>query len=72
MISYDPFWKTLEASDETYYTLTVKHHIPSSTMKRLKHNEPLTTTTLNDLCRILHCRIENVMEYIPSEADQIL
>ena len=28
--------------------------------------------TLNDLCRILQCRIEDIVEYIPSEEDQVL
>lgn len=33
-------------------------------------NKPLTTTTLNDLCRILNCRLEEIAQYIPSDEDQ--
>lgn len=72
MISYEPFWKTLHASAESTYTLIKKHRISSSTIDKLRKNKPLNTTTINDLCRILNCRIEQVMEYIPSEEDQIL
>lgn len=72
MISYKPFWETLHSSRETTYTLIKNHHISSSTIDKLRKNKPLNTTTLNDLCRILSCRVENVLEYIPSENDQIL
>lgn len=72
MISYKPFWKTLKASPETTYTLIKNHRISSATIDKLRNNKPLTTTTLNDLCRILDCNIEHVVEYIPCKDDQIL
>ena len=72
MISYSPFWKTLENSDENWYTLTKKHHMSHSTLHRLKHNMDISTKTVNDLCRILNCRIQDIAEYIPSEDDQTL
>lgn len=72
MITYEPFWNTLKESSETTYTLINKHHISSATIDKLRKNKPLTTTTLNDLCRILKCPIEKVAKFIPSENDQFL
>ena len=72
MIKYSAFWNTLKNSDETTYTLINKHHISSATIDKLRKNKPLNTTTLNDLCRILNCHIEDICEYIPNEDDQIL
>ena len=72
MISYEPFWGTLKASEESTYTLIHKHHISSSTIDKLRKNKPLNTTTINDLCRILSCPVECIMRYIPSDEDQIL
>ena len=72
MISYKPFWKTLRSSQESTYTLIKNHHISSSTIDKLRKDKPLNTTTINDLCRILSCRVEDVLEYIPSKDDQIL
>ncbi|MCI8489398.1 MAG: helix-turn-helix transcriptional regulator [Lachnospiraceae bacterium] len=72
MISYQPFWKTLKNSPETTYTLITKHHISSATIDKLRKNKPMNTTTLNDLCRILNCRLEHIAQYIPSENDQPL
>lgn len=72
MIVYDRFWLTLKQSDQSTYTLINRHHISSSTIDKLRKNKPLNTTTLNDLCRILQCRIEDIVEYVPSEDDQLL
>ena len=72
MISYARFWETLRASRESTYTLITHHHLSSSTLDKLRKNRPLNTTTINDLCRILNCRVEDIMEYIPSDQDQPL
>ena len=60
MIVYDPFWKTLKKSSKTTYTLIKDHHISSSTIDKLRKNKPITTTTLNDLCRILGCKVDEI------------
>ena len=72
MIVYEPFWKTLKASSESTYTLIIKYHLSSSTIDKLRKNKPLNTTTINDLCRILNCSVEQIMQYVPSETDQKL
>lgn len=72
MVIYSPFWLTLQHSQESTYTLIKNHHISSSTIDKLRKNKPLNTTTINDLCRILSCRVEDIMEYVPSDSDQVL
>ena len=72
MIDYSPFWKTLEQSEENWYTLTQKHRVSDSTLHRLKHNMDISMKTVNDLCRILDCDIEDIAVYVPSEKDQLL
>lgn len=72
LISYAPFWKTLHQSEESTYTLIKNHRISSSTIDKLRRDKPMNTTTINDLCRILQCRVENIMQYQPSEDDQTL
>ncbi|MFR3754619.1 MAG: helix-turn-helix domain-containing protein [Enterocloster sp.] len=68
MIDYSPFWETLEASDESWYTLTKKHRVSDSTLHRLKHNmDMIHERLMNDLCRILDCRIEDIAVYVPSD-----
>lgn len=72
MIDYTPFWETLKQSEENWYTLTTKYNMSNSTLHRLKHNKDVSTRTLNDLCRILHCNIQDIVTYIPSDEDQPL
>ena len=72
MIDYTPFWETLKNSQETTYTLINAHHISSAIIDKLRKNKPMNTTTINDLCRILNCRIEDIAQYVPSDSDQPL
>lgn len=72
MIDYNPFWITLKKSNESTYSLINKHHISSATIDKLRKNKPMNTTTINDLCRILNCKIEEIAQYIPSDSDQTL
>lgn len=72
MIVYDRFWATLKKSSQSTYTLIKDHRISSSTIDKLRKNKPLNTTTINDLCIILECRVEDIMEYVQSDDDQRL
>ena len=72
MIDYKPFWNTLKNSKETTYTLINFHHVSSATIDKLRKNKPMNTTTLNDLCRILNCELQDIAQYIPSDEDQTL
>lgn len=72
MITYEPFWNTLKTSEESTYTLIYNHNISSSTIDRLRKNKPLSTTTINDLCRILDCDIDGIITYKRFEGDQVL
>lgn len=72
MICYDRFWKTMRSAGESTYTLINKYRVSHSTIDRLRKNQPLTTTTINDLCKILNCNIQDIATYIPSDQDQFL
>lgn len=72
MIDYSPFWETLDNSKENWYTLTTKYNLSSSTLYRLKHGQDISMKTINDLCRILNCNIQDIARYLPSETDQEL
>ena len=51
----------------TTYTLRFKHGMSHATVQRLQANMPVSTHTLNRLCEILNCRLEDVAEYVPDE-----
>ena len=63
MISYDPFYKTLKEKGFSTYKLINNYGISRSLLDRLKHNKPISTVTLNDLCNILKCRVEDILVF---------
>ena len=65
MISYEPFYKTLKEKQISTYKLINDYKVSRSLLDRLKHNKPLTTVTLNDLCAILDCKVDDILVYIP-------
>ena len=67
MISYEPFYVTLREKGLSTYKLINQYGISRSLLDRLKHNKPLTTVTLDDLCKILNCKIEEIVVYIPDD-----
>lgn len=67
MICYAPLWRTMKAQGATTYTLQVRGEISSSTVRRLKAGESVSTNTLDALCRILECELSEIVEYIPDK-----
>ena len=65
MISYAPLWETMKKRGATTYTLQVKGEISSSTIRRLKANESVSTNTLEALCKILDCTLNDIIAYLP-------
>lgn len=64
MIVFDKLWETLREKGVSTYTLREKHLIDTRTIRRLKANQNMETATLNKLCRILDCRLEDIATYI--------
>ena len=64
MISYEPFFNTIKKKNITTYKLINQYNVSRSLLDRLKHNKPITTVTLNDLCNILKCKVEDILLFI--------
>lgn len=67
MISYEPLWRTMEQRGATTYTLQVKGGISSSTIRRMKAGESVSTNTLDTLCRLFDCTLAEIAEYLPDK-----
>ena len=67
MISYEPFYRTLKEKNISTYRLITTYNVSSSLLDRLKHNKPISTVTLNDLCAILQCSVQDVLTYTPDD-----
>jgi len=64
MIVYDRLWKTMEEKGITKYYLIAKCGISPSLITRLKRNQSVRMDTINILCNILDCQIEDIAEHI--------
>ena len=67
MISYDPFYRTMKEKHITTYKLINEFGVSRSLLDRLKHNKPISTVTLNDLCTFLDCKVEDILVYTKDE-----
>lgn len=63
MITYKPLYETMKKKGITSYKLINNFGISRSLIDRLKHNKPITTVTLDDLCKILDCKVEDILKY---------
>ena len=63
LISYEPLYQTMKKKGITTYKLIHEYGLSRSLLDRLKHNKPITTVTLNDLCHILGCPVEDILLY---------
>ncbi len=70
MITYRPFWDYLRTKNISSYKLIYEYGINSYTIDRLRHDKPLKTTTIDNLCKRLHCDISDVMEYVHESVDE--
>ena len=64
MITYEPLYKTMKEKGVSTYRLIKDFGVSRSLLDRLKHNKPISTVTLNDLCNILDCKVEDVVLFI--------
>lgn len=63
MISYEPLFRTMKARGVTSYRLG-KLGFPLSNYYAMKRGDNVSTHTINELCKLLKCRVEDIVEYI--------
>ncbi len=66
MIVYSPLWETMKERGFTKYKLIHKHGIAQKTISRMAKNMPTSSTTIDDICEILDCNVQDIMTYTPN------
>ena len=67
MIAYDKLWETMKKKQITQYRMISYYGVSASQLGRLKKNSYVSTHTIEMLCDILECRVEDVLEYRPDK-----
>jgi len=65
MIMYDRLWVTMKRKGISQYKLIHEYGFSNGQLDRLRKNENVNVYTLNLLCKILDCNVEDIMEYKP-------
>ena len=67
MFSYKPLMRMLLEKDMTKTELRIQTGMGMATLSKIGKNEYVSMATLNDICKVLDCRIEDVIEYVPDK-----
>ncbi|MDO4301576.1 MAG: helix-turn-helix transcriptional regulator [Clostridia bacterium] len=63
MIVFDKLWLTMKEKNISQYKLLKEYGFSSGQLDRLRKNANVNTYTLNQLCKILNCKLEDIAEY---------
>jgi putative transcriptional regulator len=64
LIVFDRLWKTMREKEVSQYKLIKEYNFSSGQLDRLRKNGNVSTYTLNQLCGILDCGLEDIAEYV--------
>lgn len=64
MIVYTALWETMKNKGVTKYKLVHKHGLSQKTISRMMKNMPTSSTTIDELCKILECNVEDIMTFV--------
>ena len=67
MIKYDRLWETMKEKDITQDDLYTRYNVNRAQLDRLRKNQNVQTNTIDKLCNILHCRVEDIMEHFDDD-----
>ena len=67
MMSFEPLWETLKQKNLSTYKLINEYGISKGTIDNLKHNRNVTLLAVEQLCRILDCKVEDIVVYVKDD-----
>ncbi len=63
MVTYDRLWETMKTKGISQYRLIKYYGFSAGQIGRLKKNAYVSTHTIDVLCTILNCWVEDIMEF---------
>ena len=67
MIKYDRLWQTMKNRGISRYDLYTHYNVNRSQLDRLRKNKNVEVYTIDKLCNMLQCKVEESMEHIPDD-----
>ena len=69
---YDFIYNNLKKRGYTLDVLRSEKILSQSTLQCLRHDQPVSTKTINILCALLDCQPQDFIRYVPEEPDNSL
>lgn len=66
-IRYSKLWKRLIDENMMKVDLRDQAGITTNALAKLGKNEHVSTQVLEKVCNVLHCEIQDIMEFVPDE-----
>ena len=66
-IRYNKLWKKLIDENMMKVDLRDQAGITTNALAKLGKNEHVSTQVLEKVCKVLHCEIQDIMEFVPDE-----
>lgn len=63
MIVFDRLWETMKLRNITQYKLIKEYGFSPAQITRLKRNSNINSHTINRLCEILDCEVQDICEF---------
>lgn len=70
MIVFVPIMKMLADHGWTSYRLRKEKVLPEGTLSRLRTGQPVTTATIDTVCRLCHCQPGDILSYVPDQTEK--
>ena len=67
MMTYKPLWKTMIEKNLRQVDLYRNYGFSSGQMSRIREGKYVSTETINRLCEILECNIEDIIQFEPDD-----
>lgn len=67
MILFDKLWQTMQERGITQYDLYTKYNMNRAQLHQLRHNQNIESNTIDRLCNILDCNVEDIMTHIKDD-----
>lgn len=70
MITFEPLWRTMKEKGISQYKLIKDYKISTGQLDRLRKNENVSTYTLDQLCEILKCDLNDIAQYTSNQDNE--
>jgi DNA-binding Xre family transcriptional regulator len=67
LIKFDKLWVRLTECGLTKYKLHTYYGVSKAQIHRLQHNQSVSTYTIDRLCNLLNCEVDDIMEHMKDD-----